>query len=62
MSNVGLSEEVPATDQTVDVIIVGLGIVGLTAAIECREKGHRVTAYEKSDVLKPAGTIFKASV
>lgn len=38
------------------VIIVGLGIVGLAAAIECREKGFTVTAFDKSDILEPIGT------
>ncbi|RAK81172.1 FAD-dependent oxidoreductase [Aspergillus fijiensis CBS 313.89] len=41
--------------EEVQVIIVGLGIVGLSAAIECREKGHKVRAFEKSDILKPIG-------
>ncbi|KAJ5515074.1 FAD/NAD(P)-binding domain-containing protein [Penicillium fimorum] len=41
--------------EQVQVIIVGLGIVGLAAAIECREKGHIVRAFEKSDILKPIG-------
>ncbi|KAJ5681313.1 FAD/NAD(P)-binding domain-containing protein [Penicillium maclennaniae] len=41
--------------EEVQVIIVGLGIVGLAAAIECREKGHSVQAFDKSDILKPIG-------
>lgn len=38
-----------------NVIIIGLGIVGLAAAIECREKGLNVTAFDKSDILEPIG-------
>ncbi|KAJ5837015.1 FAD/NAD(P)-binding domain-containing protein [Penicillium robsamsonii] len=41
--------------EEVQVIIVGLGIVGLAAAIECREKGHSVRAFEKSNILKSIG-------
>jgi flavin-dependent dehydrogenase len=37
------------------VIIIGLGIVGLAAAIECREKGLKVTAFDKSNILEPIG-------
>jgi glycine/D-amino acid oxidase-like deaminating enzyme len=44
-------------DNDVHVIVVGLGIAGLTTAIECREKGHSVTAYEKTDILKPVGKV-----
>lgn len=46
--------------EQVQVIIVGLGIVGLAAAIECCEKGHSVRAFEKSDILKPIGEILLA--
>ncbi|KAJ5131070.1 FAD/NAD(P)-binding domain-containing protein [Penicillium bovifimosum] len=42
-------------DNGVHVIVVGLGIAGLATAIECREKGHSVTAYEKTDILRPVG-------
>ena len=48
-------------NNSVQVIVVGLGIAGLATAIECREKGHSVIAYEKTDILKPVGmknTIF----
>jgi 2-polyprenyl-6-methoxyphenol hydroxylase-like FAD-dependent oxidoreductase len=48
---------IPAKDSGIHIIIIGLGIVGLAAAIECREKGHTVTAYEKSDILAPVGMV-----
>ena len=42
-------------NNSVQVIVVGLGIAGLATAIECQEKGHSVIAYEKTDILKPVG-------
>ncbi len=45
-----------ATESLPHVIIIGLGIVGLAAAIECREKGLSVTAFDKSNILEPIGT------
>jgi hypothetical protein len=39
----------------ITVIIVGLGLGGLAAAIECHRKGHIVKAYEQVPVLKPIG-------
>ncbi|CAK7237852.1 hypothetical protein SEUCBS140593_010163 [Sporothrix eucalyptigena] len=39
----------------ITVIIVGLGLGGLTAAIECRRKGHNVIAIDKQKELKPIG-------
>ncbi|KAJ5300311.1 RTA1 like protein-domain-containing protein [Penicillium atrosanguineum] len=39
----------------VDVIIVGLGIAGLVAAIECHYKGHKVVGLEKSHDVKVLG-------
>lgn len=45
-----------ATENIPHVVIVGLGIVGLAGAIECREKGLTVTACDKSNILEPIGT------
>ncbi|RAH68131.1 FAD-dependent oxidoreductase [Aspergillus aculeatinus CBS 121060] len=39
----------------IDVIIVGLGILGLVAAIECHYKGHRVIGLEKSPEVRVLG-------
>lgn len=33
----------------VTVIIVGLGIAGLTAAVECHRRGHSVIGFEKKE-------------
>lgn len=37
------------------IIIVGLGIAGLSAAIECHGKGHQVMVFEKYSDLKRTG-------
>ena len=37
------------------VIIVGLGIAGLSVAIECHNKGHNVMVFEKYEELKQMG-------
>ncbi|KAL4894420.1 hypothetical protein BDV59DRAFT_200769 [Aspergillus ambiguus] len=42
----------------VRVIIVGLGIAGLTAAIECHRKGHSVIAFDRLDVLQRYGDVI----
>ncbi|KAK3384934.1 hypothetical protein B0H63DRAFT_494151 [Podospora didyma] len=42
----------------INVIIVGAGFAGLTAAIECHRKGHHVTLFDKSAELGPLGDII----
>lgn len=42
----------------INVIVVGAGFAGLTAAIECDRKGHHVTVLEKVSELKPLGDII----
>jgi flavin-dependent dehydrogenase len=39
----------------ITIIIVGLGIAGLTAAVECHRKGHTVLVFEKAPILSPIG-------
>nr|A0A2I6PIZ8.1 RecName: Full=FAD-dependent monooxygenase nodY2; AltName: Full=Nodulisporic acid biosynthesis cluster protein Y2 [Hypoxylon pulicicidum]AUM60057.1 FAD-dependent oxygenase [Hypoxylon pulicicidum] len=39
----------------ISVIVVGLGIAGLTAAIECHRKGHSVIAFERMKDVEPFG-------
>ncbi|KAF9887421.1 hypothetical protein FE257_010276 [Aspergillus nanangensis] len=39
----------------IKIIIVGLGIAGLTAAVECHRKGHTVIAFERSEDLRALG-------
>ena len=41
----------------VQIIIVGLGIAGLVAAIECHYKGHRVIGLEKSAGVRVVGKL-----
>lgn len=39
----------------IDVLIVGTGLAGLTAAIECVRKGHNVKIIERNSDINTAG-------
>lgn len=39
----------------IDVLIVGTGLAGLTAAIECVRKGHNVHVLERNATINTAG-------
>lgn len=39
----------------IDVVIVGTGLAGLTAAIECTRKGHNVRVLERSHTINTQG-------
>jgi hypothetical protein len=49
-SHTGPSETAPPHSSGIKVIVVGLGIGGLAAAIECHRKGHTVLAFDKIPV------------
>jgi len=40
----------------IDIIIVGTGFAGLTAALECTRKGHNVRLLERHSTTNMAGT------
>lgn len=42
-------------DSGIDVLIVGTGLAGLTAALECTRKGHNVRVLERSATINTAG-------
>lgn len=42
----------------IDVLIVGTGLAGLTAAIECIRKGHNVRVLERNDDINTAGDMY----
>ncbi|KAF7977394.1 hypothetical protein HWV62_4017 [Athelia sp. TMB] len=44
-----------ATFRTLDVVIVGAGLSGLSAAIALRREGHRVRIFDKRDVASEVG-------
>ncbi|KAK0670213.1 putative zeaxanthin epoxidase [Cercophora samala] len=48
----------PPTPTGINVIIVGAGFGGLTAAIECHRQGHNVSIYENFPALKTLGDII----
>ncbi len=39
----------------IDVLVVGTGLAGLTAAIECTRKGHSVQVLERNATINTAG-------
>jgi monoamine oxidase len=39
----------------IDVLVVGTGLAGLTAAIECVRKGHNVRVLERNATINTAG-------
>ena len=41
----------------IDVLIVGTGLAGLTAAMECVRKGHSVRILERSATISTAGKL-----
>lgn len=42
-------------DSGIDVLIVGTGLAGLTAALECTRKGHSVRVFERHATINTAG-------
>jgi ribulose 1,5-bisphosphate synthetase/thiazole synthase len=42
-------------DTGIEVLIVGTGLAGLTASIECIRKGHKVRVLERNDDINTAG-------
>jgi phytoene dehydrogenase-like protein len=41
----------------IDVLIVGTGLAGLVAALECTRKGHNVRVLERNSDINTAGNI-----
>jgi 2-polyprenyl-6-methoxyphenol hydroxylase-like FAD-dependent oxidoreductase len=39
----------------IDVLIVGTGLAGLVAALECVRKGHNVKVLERNETINTAG-------
>jgi len=42
----------------IDVLVVGTGLAGLTAAIECTRKGHNVRVLERNATINTAGDMY----
>jgi heterodisulfide reductase subunit A-like polyferredoxin len=45
----------------INVLIVGTGLAGLTAAIECTRKGHKVQVLERDSAINTAGLCYQLS-
>ncbi|KAK2068950.1 hypothetical protein P8C59_003564 [Phyllachora maydis] len=45
-------------DSGIEVLIVGAGLAGLTAAIECTRKGHRVRVLERNSEVSTMGDMY----
>jgi NADPH-dependent 2,4-dienoyl-CoA reductase/sulfur reductase-like enzyme len=43
----------------IDVLVVGTGLGGLSAALECKRKGHEVRVLERNADINVAGTCYK---
>lgn len=58
MGSIELDQPVPETylPQNIDVLIVGTGLAGLTAALECHRKGMNVRIMERNSTINTAGT------
>jgi monoamine oxidase len=46
----------------IDVLIVGTGLAGLVAALECTRKGHNVRVLERNDTINTAGKFYVSHV
>lgn len=56
------SKPVGSHDPTgIDVLIVGTGLAGLVAALECVRKGHNVRVLERNASINTAGRQFPAT-
>jgi 2-polyprenyl-6-methoxyphenol hydroxylase-like FAD-dependent oxidoreductase len=44
-----------SSDSRIDVLIVGTGLAGLTAALECHRKGMNVRIMERNSTINTAG-------
>ena len=45
-------------DTGIDVLIVGTGLAGLTAALECTRKGHKVRVLERGHYINTQGDMY----
>lgn len=63
MGSIGLEGSKPLgsyPDSGIDVLIVGTGLAGLTAALECTRKGHNVRVLERHATINTSGVSREA--
>lgn len=58
----GPSGTAPTGSSGIKVIVVGCGLGGLSAVIECQRKGHTVIAVDQQPVLRPIGMLVSILV
>ncbi|KAK8088685.1 hypothetical protein PG997_003646 [Apiospora hydei] len=61
MGSIGVHESRPVGSYPpsgIDVLIVGTGLAGLTASIECVRKGHNVRVLERNATINTAGDMY----
>ncbi|KAK7940893.1 uncharacterized protein PG986_013280 [Apiospora aurea] len=61
MGSIGVNESRPVGSYPpsgIDVLIVGTGLAGLTASIECVRKGHNVRVLERNATINTAGDMY----
>lgn len=47
----------PPNSSGIKVVVVGLGLAGLTTAVECHLKGHTVVAFDKVSQVRELGQL-----
>lgn len=55
-----MPSSVHSEDEPVTAIIVGAGFAGISAAIECTQRGLKVKVYESAKQLTAVGTLVSA--
>lgn len=62
-ARVGPNDTAPPNSSGIQVIVVGTGLGGLSAAVECHRKGHSVIVFDKlSEITRISMCAFHACI